>query len=122
MSVTEVVQPDLAAERALTDTLTKNMREMYQRGIVDGTMTILGQTAGNLDKVSKSPECPDDLKAGFVEAVKYLRSIGSGQPYTLQGKVAVGTPENPKLSKKNTKAAMINKVQDLKKNAPVIRW
>jgi len=106
MSGSEIMHPELAAEKALTATLTKNLPEMYAKGVSDGVIGIITQTSDNLEKVSKAPECPEDLRAGFLEASLYLKSIISGQPYQLKGK-----PTAPQRSKRSTKLEMVAKAK-----------
>ena len=104
--ITEVFDPKLSAEKALTDTLTGNLRDMYQKGFIDGQVQIVATIASNLEKVAQAAQCPDDLKPGFTEAVKYLKSITSGQPYQLTGKDLGKAVET---DKKTAKAEMVAK-------------
>lgn len=115
--ITEAFDPKLSAEKALTDTLTGNLRDMYQKGFVDGQVQIVATIATNLEKVSQAEQCPDELKAGFAETVKYLKSIATGQPYQLTAKSAPPAP--PQVDKKSAKAQLADKAmqaaQDVKK-------
>jgi hypothetical protein len=115
--ITENTEQLLAAERALTQTLQSNMREMYNKGMIAGTEKILVDISKNLSTVAKDAKCPRHLRAGFAEASAYLESIVTGKTYTLKAQ-----PERIKkvvapVVKEKAKADLVAKAFDQNKKS-----
>ena len=101
------------SQKEIISLLTNNLTDMYDKGALYGSQSILLAVTEKLKQHVALSNCPENIIPGIVESIKFLDSILAGKPYQLKVSEELNQPQNElkhnnKLNKKTVSEKTLN--------------